>query len=71
MIARETYDLQPRMLSEKQARMYTGLGRTTLTEFARRIGARRKIGRTVLYDKQILDAGLDQLQEDTGPQADT
>lgn len=66
MIMKESYDVQPRMLTQKQAQMYTGLGRTSLTEFARRIGARRKVGRTVLYDKKILDAGLDMLQEDVG-----
>ncbi len=66
MIMKESYDVQPRMLTQKQAQMYTGLGRTSLTEFALRIGARRKVGRTVLYDKKILDAGLDMLQEDVG-----
>ena len=66
MRAKQYQEIQPRMLNQKQAETYTGMGRNSLTEFARKIGARRKVGRTVLYDRSILDAGLDTLPEDTG-----
>ena len=66
MIAKERHEVEPRMLTQKQAEVYTGLGRNSLTDFARRIGARRKVGRTVLYDRHVIDAGLDALPEDSG-----
>ena len=69
MKAKTYQEIQPRMLNQKQAENYTGMGRNSLTEFSRRIGARRKVGRTVLYDRVILDAGLDALPEDTGEPA--
>ena len=69
MTVKECHEVEPRMLTQKQAEVYTGLGRNSLTDFARRIGARRKVGRTVLYDRVILDAGLDALPEDTGEPA--
>ena len=66
MKAKTYQEIQPRMLTQKQAEVYTGLGRNSLTDFARRIGARRKVGRTVLYDRHVIDAGLDALPEDSG-----
>lgn len=61
----KTYqEIQPRMLNQKQAESYTGMGRNSLMEFSRRIGARRKIGKKVLYDRRIIDAALDALEAD-------
>ena len=43
MIAKDYKAIEPRMLSQKQAEEYTGMGRNTLAEFAGKVGARRKI----------------------------
>lgn len=65
MRAKAYQEVQPRMLNQKQAEAYTGMGRNSLVEFARKIGARRKIGRMVLYDRTVIDAGLDALPEES------
>ena len=52
------------MMTQEQAEVYTGLGRNSLTNFARQIGARRKVGRTVLYDRKVIDAALDTMNEE-------
>ena len=62
MHAKEYQEIEPRMLTQKQAEAYTGMGRTVLNTFAADIGARRKIGKKVLYDKRVIDAALDALE---------
>ena len=64
MIAKNYKAIEPRMLSQKQAEEYTGMGRNTLSEFAFKVGARRKIGKKVLYDKRVIDAALDGMNSD-------
>lgn len=64
MIAKNYKAIEPRMLSQKQAEEYTGMGRNTLAEFAGKVGARRKIGKKVLYDKRVIDAALDGMNSD-------
>ena len=62
MIAKDYKAIEPRMLSQKQAEEYTGMGRNTLAEFAGKVGARRKIGKKVLYDKRAIDEAFDALE---------
>ena len=62
MKAKNYQEIQPRMLNQKQGEEYTGLGRATFTSFADEIGARRKIGRRVLYDRTVIDRAFDQMQ---------
>lgn len=64
MIAKNYKAIEPRMLNQKQAEEYTGMGRNTLAEFAGKVGARRKIGKKVLYDKRVIDAALDGMNSD-------
>lgn len=52
-------ELDPRLLSISELTHYTGLGTSKAREWAKEIGAVRKIGRRVLYDKRIIDAALD------------
>lgn len=66
MNAKEYQDMTPRLLTQKQAEQYTGLGRAALTDFGNQIGARRKFGKKVLYDKKAIDAALDAMG--TAPQ---
>lgn len=65
MRAKDYQEIAPRMLTQKQAEIYTGMGRTVLNSFASDIGARRKIGKKVLYDKRVIDAALDSMTEET------
>ncbi len=48
-----------RMLSVKEAEVYTGLGRNAARKLAEDAGAVRKYGRRVLIDKAALDVALD------------
>lgn len=50
-----------RMISEKEAADYLGLGRTKTRTFAEECGAVRRYGRRVLYDRAALDHALDQM----------
>ena len=47
------------MMIELEAAAYVGMGRTYFREWAKGIGARRKFGRSVRYDKKIIDSALD------------
>ena len=42
---------------------YTSMGKNKAMEFAERIGAKRKFGKSVLYDLRVVDAALDGLCE--------
>ena len=61
MRAKEQREVTPRLRTQRQAEQYTGMGRTSLTGFAQRIGARKKFGRAVLYDRHIIDEYLDKM----------
>ena len=51
--------LQKRLLSIEEAVTYLGLGKSSAQKHMETIGAKRKIGRRVLYDKSIIDSHLD------------
>lgn len=60
-LRKNTADIsQKRMLSEKEAQVYLGLGRTRTRELGKEINAVMHIGSRILYDKVILDEFLDQ-----------
>lgn len=50
---------EKRLLDANEVCMYLSLGRNRGIEFARAIGAERKIGRRSLYDKVVIDRYLD------------
>lgn len=52
-----------RMLGIEEAAAYIGMGRNATRAWMDRIGATRKIGRRVLFDKNIVDRALDQLEK--------
>ena len=55
---------EKRLLDANEVCMYLSLGRNRGVEFARSIGAERKIGRRSLYDKVVIDIYFDrQAQE--------
>lgn len=54
---------EKRLLDANETCAYLGLGRNKATEFAKSIGAERKVGRRCLYDKVAIDRYFDkQLQ---------
>lgn len=48
-----------RMFSIDEGVTYTGLGRSTFRKWTQEIGAVRKIGSRVLYDRAVIDSALD------------
>lgn len=52
-----------RLLGATEVCIYLGLGRNKGIEFAKSIGAERKIGRRSLYDKVVIDKALDAMTE--------
>ena len=64
-------DIQPRMLTIKEAQIYCGFGRNMTADILKRIGARRCFGaRCIRYDKRIIDKFLDSL-DDVEPEGQT
>lgn len=58
--------ISKRLLSITEAAMYLGVGRNTALKYLEQIGAKRNIGRRVLYDKHIIDEYLNsKLKEET------
>ncbi len=58
--------ISKRLLSITEATMYLGVGRNTALKYLEQIGAKRNIGRRVLYDKHIIDEYLNsKLKEET------
>lgn len=51
-----------RMLTIEQAQVYTGLGRCTCRKWCEEIGAARRFGRMMRFDRIVIDAALDQLE---------
>ncbi len=47
-----------RLLSINEATVYLGIGRSTALSYLEEIGAKRKIGRRTLYDKQVIDNAI-------------
>lgn len=59
----KTKEAETRMLDINSLCEYIGLGKTKATEFGEKCGAKRRIGKRVLYDKRIVDKVLDELEE--------
>lgn len=53
-----------RMLTIYEASQYIGLGTRTARKYLEEIGAVRKFGSRVLFDKNVIDQALDQQQND-------
>lgn len=52
-----------RLLNIKEVCSYVGMGRTNVREYMDKIGATRKFGGRVLFDKTVIDAALDKMGE--------
>lgn len=53
-----------RLMNAKEVCSYLRLGRNRGMEFARSIGAERKIGKRCLYDRVVIDKYFDQLAQE-------
>lgn len=53
-----------RLLSISEATVYLGIGRNTALNYLEKIGAKRNIGRRVLYDKVTIDKHLNQVPKE-------
>lgn len=51
---------EKRLLDASEVCYYLSLGRSRGVEFAKSIGAERKIGRRCLYDRAVIDRYLDE-----------
>lgn len=61
---RQNDNLPPaRMLSIEDLADYLATGSRTATDIGSKSGARRKIGRRVVYDRVVIDRYLDGLEE--------
>ena len=61
-IERLTFD-NKRLLSTKEVAGYLGMGTVRAREYMDKIGATRKFGRRVLFDKTVIDKALSDMGE--------
>ena len=59
MNKRTINETEVRMMDVDQGATYTGRGKTTFKAWANQIGATRRFGRSVRYDRRVIDAALD------------
>ena len=64
MPAKPTVRVEPRMLDVKQGCAYTGRGITSFKKWAEEIGAKRKFGKLLRYDRKVIDEVLDAMAEE-------
>ena len=50
---------EKRLLNIDELSAYTGLGKTSVRQWAEKAGAAKHFGRRVLFDKSIIDRALD------------
>ena len=51
---------EKRMLNMKEVCIYTGIGKSRARQYMEEIGATKHFGRRVLFDKNIIDAALNE-----------
>lgn len=54
---------ESRLMDTDELRVYLNLGRNNAMKLGEEIGARRKIGKRVLWDRVVVDKYLDSLAE--------
>lgn len=59
----ENTTMEIRMLDVKGLMVYLGLGKNKAVEWAKTMKAERRYGKRILYDKKVIDAELDKLQQ--------
>jgi len=56
----------PRMVTREEGAIYTGMGLTNFTKWARGIGSERHFGSSVRFDRVVIDAVLDAMTAGNG-----
>lgn len=51
-----------RMMNSEQGQKYVGLGRHSFRKWADQIGATRRFGSRVMFDKNVIDKALDTME---------
>lgn len=59
-------NIMKRLLDVKEASVYCGISRGMVREWCREIGAERRIGRRVLYDRLAIDSEIDKIGRGEG-----
>ena len=59
-----------RMLKVCEAMAYTSMGKTNLVKWSNQIGAIKRIGRSVFFDRKIIDEAIDALTTAEGEHND-
>lgn len=54
-----------RMMTTEQACKYTGMGKTKLRVWGKEIGAARKFGKALRFDKEVIDDYYRKMREET------
>lgn len=54
---------EKRLLNIKEVSIYIGRGQVSARQYMDEIGATRKFGRRVLFDKTVIDEALDKMGE--------
>lgn len=56
---KETEGITKRLMNAEEAQSYCGLGRAKFRQFADKIGATKRFGARVVFDKAVIDRALD------------
>lgn len=56
-------EMEKRLLDVDELCVYIGMGRSKGVEWAKKIGASVRIGRRLLFDKNIIDKAIDEARE--------
>jgi len=60
--ARERMDIgKARLMDRREGALYCGLGKASFSAWAKQIGAERRFGRRVLFDRQVIDEALNKM----------
>lgn len=51
----------PRLMGAEELMTYLSMGKTKAVEFGRNVGAAKRIGNRLLFDRKIIDAAIDEL----------
>ena len=64
-----TATIQPRLVPAGELAIYLSIGKNLAVELGTKCGARRQIGRRVLYDLRTIDATLDRIAAEQDAEA--
>lgn len=65
MFAKELGSIsETRMLTADQGERYSGMGKNNFRKWADSIGATRKFGKSIRFDKTVIDKALDAMAEE-------